>query len=312
MTHLRPTTLSSSLELFEIKPGRRFSAQTLKDLLTTVEEVLFFGKLFHLDQHQLNRLMQFTLHSDVLDELLKGDHSMDLQDYLVDVIDPAVAGDIVFNPVAPHGEVLPAMWEDLEVQVAASIEMVAEKLAGVIDKMPGKQGRMVFNSLMTMNKKRPTIGDFKAGIHHDHQPDNLIIFDVSGSMTEHTVRTIVDDVVALSYKANAHLAIISNTCTVWGPGEYDSDGVLEAAEFGGTHYENLRDVLMNDWGVVVCIADYDSSHGAKEALRACTGKIELVLDVSLVNSPTFLAECVGQLADEVRPLMVANSSYVLS
>jgi hypothetical protein len=31
-----------------------------------------------------------------------------------------------------------------------------------------------------------------------------------------------------------------------------------------------------------------------------------------VNQPTFLAQCVGQLADEVRPLLIANSSYVLS
>lgn len=311
MNLVNPKTLTSSLELFEIKPGRKFSIATLKALLTTVEEVLFFGKLFKLDQSQLASLMQLTLHSDVLDELTQGIHSTDLQDYLVDVIDPAYAGDISFDKTAPKGEILPAMWEDLEVQVAASIEQVAEKLATVIDRMPGKQGKMVFSSLMSMNKRRPTVGDYKAQIKHDHQPDNLIIFDVSGSMTEHTVRTIVDDVVALSYKANAHLAIISDTCTVWGPGEYNSDVVLAAAEFNGTHYENLRDVLNRSWGVVVCIADYDSSAGAKKALQFCAGRIDTVLDVSLVSCPTYLAECVGQLADEVRPLMVGNSGSVL-
>jgi hypothetical protein len=34
--------------------------------------------------------------------------------------------------------------------------------------------------------------------------------------------------------------------------------------------------------------------------------------VSLVNRPTYLAECVGQLAAKVRPLLIAATSYVLS
>lgn len=311
MIPLQTKTLSSSLDLVEIKPGRSFSKATLVDLLTTVEDVLFFGKLFKLDQAQLARLMLLTLKSDVLEELLTGSHSTDLQDYLVTTIDSAVAGKISFDKAAPQGQILPSMWEELEVEIATSIQQVAEKLAGVIDAMPGKQGKMVFQSMLTLNKKRPTIGDFKARITHAHRPDNLIIFDVSGSMSEGTVCKIVDDVVALSFKANAHLAIISNTCTVWGPGEYNSDVVLQAAEFGGTQYENLKDLLDRDWGVVVTIADYDSSPDAKRVLANCTGTVDTVLDVSLVNRPTFLAECVGQLAKEVRPLLVGNSYSVL-
>lgn len=311
MNQLTPMTLTSSIDLFEIKPGRKFSEETLKSLLTNVEDVLFFGKLFDLNQHQLGKLMQLTLRSDVLEELLNGSHSTDLQDYLVLYIDQTVSGQISFDKNAPKGEILPQMWEDLEVQIATSIQQVAEKLAGVIDSMPGKQGKMVFQSMLTLNKRRPTVGDFKALIKHEHRPDNLIIFDVSGSMSESTVRKIVDDVVALSYKANAHLAIISNTCTVWGPGEYNSDVVLQAAEFGGTQYENLSDLLNRDWGVVVTIADYDSSLDAKRVLANCTGSIDTVLDVSLVNQPTFLAQCVGQLANEVRPLLIGNSQFVL-
>jgi hypothetical protein len=58
--------------------------------------------------------------------------------------------------------------------------------------------------------------------------------------------------------------------------------------------------------VVVTIADYDSSWSAREEIKKeCTGKIELLLDISLVSRPTFLSEVVGQLATEVRPLLVA-------
>ena len=116
----------------------------------------------------------------------------------------------------------------------------------------------------------------------------------------------------MSYLANAHLAIVSNTCTYWPAGAYGSDDVLAKAEFGGTYYETLAPLFDRDWGTVVTVADYDSSYGAKDALARCTGHIDEVLDISLVNQPTFLAECVGQLADEVRPLLVANTSRVLN
>ena len=130
-------------------------------------------------------------------------------------------------------------------------------------------------------------------------------------MSESTIEKIVEPVVGLGYMADAHLVIVSNTATHWGPGEYTVDAVMEAAEFGGTHYETLAPLFERDWGTVVTIADYDSSWSAKGALASCNGSIQQVLDISLVNSPTFLAECLGQLAAEVRPLMIASTNYVL-
>ena len=63
---------------------------------------------------------------------------------------------------------------------------------------------------------------------------------------------------------------------------------------------------------MVTIADYDSAMSSYDAIKkTATGKVGTVLDISLVNRPTFLAECVGQLADEVRPLLVANTRRVL-
>lgn len=67
---------------------------------------------------------------------------------------------------------------------------------------------MVFSAMAVMNSKRPTIGDFKARVAHPPVPDVLVILDVSGSMTEETIRAIVGDVVSLSWTANAYLTIV--------------------------------------------------------------------------------------------------------
>lgn len=311
----RRSSLTASLDLIEVKPGLKFSRAVLKEILPDVETALFFGKVYELDYIQLSHVLSTVLHSPLAEALFEGDHSTELQDYIVDIteyISAVDTGEINFSPDVPKGEILPAVWESLEVEVADSIKKVAEKLHSVVDALPGKQGQMLFRSLNVMNAKRPTIGDFRAKIHHAPAKENLVILDVSGSMTEATINTIVDDVVALSYMADAHLAIVSNTCTYWPPGAYGTDDVLAAAEFGGTQYEQLKPLFDRDWGVVITVADYDSSRSAKGVLSTAVGRIDTVLDISLVNRPTFLAECVGQLADEVRPLLVGNTEYVLN
>ena len=313
---MKATELSRSLNLIEVKQGLKFSLATLKAVLPDVETTLFFAKLYGLDGVDLARLLrQLNQASNVVEALTAqgGLHSNELQDYVLDLLDVSYyelleSGAISFGTTQPKGEVLPELWKAAEVEIAKSIQDVAEKLKDVVGAMPGKEGEMIFRSLMTVNAKRPVLGDYKAGIHHAPQRQNLVILDVSGSMTEPTVKTIIEDVVALGYMANAHLAIVSDSSTHWGPGEYDVDVVLAVAEYRGTHYETLAALLDLDWGVVVCIADYDSSPAARSAISQCSGQIEQVFDISLVNRPTYLAEVVGQLANEVKPLMVAASN----
>lgn len=317
--------LRRSLDLFEIKPGTKFSLATLKDLLPDVETLLFFGKVYDLNAQQLAALLHKVLNTDLTSALFAegAEHSNDLQYYLLGgydedghyyggIVPPAEAGGITLNPDVPKGEILPEVWKQLEVEVAASIKAVAEKLEHVVNLMPGKQGRMMFQSMRVMNAKRPVIGDYRAVIQHERQQQNLVILDVSGSMSEGTIRRIIDDVVAMSYTANAHMAVVSNSTFYWEPGTYSVDDVLAKCQFGGTHYETLAPLFDRDWGVVITVADYDSSQAAKQHLaQNCTGRIESVMDISLVGRPTFLAECVGQLANEVRPLLVGSTDYVL-
>ena len=313
------TDLGLSLKLYEVKPGLHFSVATLRSLLPDAETCLFFGKVYELDAQQMGALLHTVLNTDLTAALFAGagEHSIDLQDYVVDLtaqMPPAQRGKTTFKPDVPQGEVLPHVWEQLEVVVAKSIKEVAAKLEGVVDMLPGKQGSMVFSSMMKLNAKRPTIGDFRASVTHErNQIPNLLILDVSGSMSESTIRKIIDDVVALSYKANACMAVVSNTTTFWEAGTYSVDDVLRACEFSGTHYETLAPLFDGrDWGTVITVADYDSSYFAKPAVAAMSGRITEVIDVSLVNQPTFLAEVVGQLADSVRPILIGSSQYMLA
>lgn len=311
--------LGEALEIFEAKPGVRFSKGTLRALLPDVETALFFGKVYDLDAQQMGALLHAVLNTDLTRALFRGaaEHSDQLQDYVLDLaatIPAEKRGKVSFSPNVPIGEVLPHVWEQLEIVVATSIKEVAEKLANVVDILPGKTGQMQFKSLMVLNSKRPTIGDYRTRITHDKQQlPNLVIFDVSGSMSERTVRAIINDVVALSYKANACMAVVSNTTTFWEAGSYSVDDVLRSCEFSGTHYETLAPLFDGrDWGTVISIADYDSSYYAKGPVAAMSGRISELVDISLVNRPTFLAEVVGQLADSVRPILIGSSAYVLA
>lgn len=311
-------SLTDQLDLIEVKPGVKFSKAVLLDFLETPELCLFFGKAYELDYEQVSAVMHLCCKSDVAEALFAGDHSVDLQDYMIELdewgrenIPDYEAGEIRVDPDIPTGEILPEVWESLEVEVAKSIKAVAAKLANVVNMLPSKQGKMLFQSMLRMNKQRPTLGVHQAQIHHERQKRNLVIFDVSGSMTAETVAKIVDDVVALSYNAEAHMAIVSNNTFYWPAGAFATEDILDKAEYSGTHYETLVELLDQDWGTVITVADYDSSPAAKSRIAKCTGHIDEVVDVSLVDRPSYLAQCVGQLADKVTPVLIGRSQYVL-
>ena len=303
-------SVSEEVRLFELSPSKQIPVATLRRMLTTVELALFFGKVYDLDAGKLGELLDMLFDTTVIAAIMEGDHSIELQDYLVEFVPEDVVREKVVQKDpkdVPDSEVLAQLWEMAEVKVAESIKTVADKLVSTLSRLPSKEGQMVFQTMAQMNHRRNSLGVHKATIQHQSVPDVLVILDVSGSMTANTIAAIIGDVVSLSWKANAHLAIVSNDTFLWEPGSYDVECVLAKAQYGGTYYETLAPLFERDWGTVVTIADYDSSQGAKHAIaRAATGRIGQVLDISLVNQPTFLAECVGQLADEVTPLLISR------
>lgn len=298
---------------------RKFSFQLLQQMLPDVETALFFAKVYSLDYEQTSILLSELFDSSLVSALFYGTHSEELQDFLVDLaadvpahLLPENQGVKVDPDIIPKGEILPQLWDQAEIEVAASIQKVADTLFDTLDRMPAKYGRMTFQHLRAFNDRKPTMGTYNAVIQHPPVPASLVILDVSGSMSSSTIQALAEDVVALSYKADAHLAIVSNDTFFWEPGTFTVDDVLLNAQYGGTCYHTLAPLFQRDWGTVVTIADYDSAMSSYDAIKkVATGKVGTVLDISLVNRPTFLAECVGQLADEVRPLLVANTHRVL-
>ena len=322
-TRLTEHELKDSLTLFEFVPGKRASIKVLADLLPDIETVLFFGQVYHLTEAKLRELVLMLFKTPFFTALLDSaeQHSSTLQGYVLPMLTKEEAEQYrnhlsavppAEGHVVPNSELLVAAWEAQLTEVAESIETVANKVAGVLDLLPSKYGTMTMQHLRQLNTQRGSIGKYSAQITHQRNIDRLVILDVSGSMSEHTVRAIVGDVVALAYKANATLAVVSNRTYYWSPGEFTVASVLNTAEFGGTQYETLIPLLQQDWEKVITIADYDSSPHAKEQIReAASGHIGEVLDMSLVDRPTFLAECVGQLAQSVRPFLIGTSRRVL-
>jgi len=311
--------LKQSLDLFEFAPGRKASWRALGRVLKDLDTLLFFAKALNMPYATLSEMTYVLFKSSVVNAFLgQADaHSSDLQSYVIDTLPPDVYAEIqrpdLWSDSAPKGELLPAVWDSIDVVIAKSIATVIEKLSRVLDALPSKEGSMVFEHAMKMNRQRPTIGTYGAAIKHQLVPDVLVILDVSGSMSASTISQIVDDVVAMSWKANAHMAIVSNSAFHWEPGTYNVADILRKAEYGGTQYEMLTPLLQKDWGTVITVADYDSSNEAKRYIaNNAKGRIGQVLDISLVNRPTFLAECVGQLADDVRPILIGSSGYVLA
>ena len=306
-------SLSDAVSLFQINKSAFVSVAKLKQLLPTVELAIFFGKVYSLDYYKLSELLGLLFNTDVISALRDGGHSTELQSYLIDTIPSSLLPEVP-DPIPaedlPSSEVMVQLFESITIQVAQSIKEVGNKLGSVLSKMPSKEGSMVFQTMLKMNRNRPTIGVHAAAIQHKRVDDVAVVLDVSGSMTETTVRAILEDVLALTYSTNAHLMTVSNRARHWEPGSASMDAVLKTSEYGGTCYEQLVPMFNREWGTVVTIADYDSSAGAKRALAQCTGHIGQILDISLVNRPTYLGECLGQLADSIEPLLIGKSAYV--
>ena len=313
------TEVKDSLTLFRLDSKRLISVQKLKELLPDVQTAAWFGAYYKLSRTKLAELFLILFDSPVLQALMTEGykHSTSLQTYLAQALSQAEYGELqmqkVVQPEAPAPDlILPQLWEAAEVKVATVLREVADTITDVVDRLPSKNGKMVFRTLAKMNAYRPTVGVYEPHISHHRRASSLLILDVSGSMTEETIRTIAADVVGLAWKADAHLAVVSNTMTAWEPGGYDVKAILRAAEFGGTHYEQLAPLFNQNWGTVITVADYDSSWSAKEVLSGCSSTIEEIIDISLVDRPTFLSESLGHMAKKITPMIVGSDRFPLS
>lgn len=309
--------VQESVKLFTIA-SHTISARTLKELLPDIETALFFAKAYQLDYVQVSDLIRALFDSPFITALLEEghEHSTELQDYLVEIVPDYLQADLgtaTFVPSdnQPDLDLLKHAFESATITIAQSIQDVVDKIGDVLTSFPTKYGEMTFGHLLKFNRQYNGIGTYEAGVQHKATPPRLVVLDVSGSMTSSTIRVIVEPVVRLAYEINATLAIVSDNAFAWEPNTYSVDDVLSKAEYGGTHYEKLAPLFDQDWETVVTVADYDSAWTARKYIRDnASGYIHQVLDVSLVNRPTFLSECLGMIAGEVRPLLIGTSAYL--
>lgn len=316
---LSASQVADSTALFHLSPTKAVSHAALRALLPDIDTALFFAKVYELQYDKVSDLVRLLFQTSVVSALLRSSesHSTELQTYVMDTFPPDVVaelGSVQFGEDVQVGtsELLVPLWEAAEVEIAESIKSVAARLGGVLDQLSSKEGSMTFTHMRKLNTQRNSIGRYGASIHHERVAPRLVVLDVSGSVSESTVAAIVEEVVALSYKVDASLAIVSDNAYLWEAGTFTAADVLRAAEYSGTHYETLKPIFDRDWETVITIADYDSYGGVQGFLAShCAGRVGQVLDISLVNKVTFLAECVGRLANEVKPLLVGTSRYVL-
>ena len=313
-------TVEHQTELFEYVTGKYIAVYNLIEMIEDVEDALFFAAVNKMDHKKLTKLIGY-IRPD-LESILQvlqapeGTYSETLQEYIVETLDdiPDIAWTLEKSQAfagPPKPQLLDKVWELAEVGIAPSIQKVADTLRDLVANLPGKKGRMVYQHMRKINRNRPTIGTYEAGITRGKVEKNLILLDVSGSMTESAVKALIDDVVALGWTANATMAIVSNHTFAWNPGTYSSQGVLEKAEFGGTRYETLKELFQDSWDTVITIADYDSSESAARIIAQCPGRVGQVLDLSLVSRPSFMAQTVGQLSDKpVKPLLIGTRRYL--
>ena len=78
--------VSDLKDLFEVKTGKYVTVQQLKEWLPTVEVALWFAKVYAFDAVKVGELLSRLFHTDIVTALTKGEHSVDLQDYLVAIV----------------------------------------------------------------------------------------------------------------------------------------------------------------------------------------------------------------------------------
>lgn len=286
-----------------------FNEQKLIEVLDTPAKLVIFSRAMQLDHNGFRRLVKAMGYNGVAEIMARWGHSSSLQSYVVSndfISEPTQMSFILDDDdelkESDRANLLAEILSLASVKVIDKIEDLCRLLAHQLVTNAGEaQTRLGFQFIQQYadahKRVKPTYGLGIQRVVEGGTLDNLVILDVSGSMGTSTVNAITDEVIALAEEADATLAIVSNNCYYWLPGTATASAVRNAAEYRGTHYEELVKLLdEKDWGTVITIADYDSSLSAKQTIAAqVTTRVQQVLDISLVERPTFLSECVGQL-----------------
>lgn len=321
------TTHSKTVEL---KPGVQFDKDWLRDTLHVTEEqaeltsvgqfdaVILFGQLYKLDAQELTRLLTIVFpEDDMITMLTKGDHSYSLQSYVADLAEALeIDQQITFSPEKTHEEresLFTALFDAHQVGITDLVVKISEKFSKFLRTLPGHESKLEVQRLNRVNRRTNLPVMQRPRIQHSSLLPNLLIIDVSGSQGYDLIESVVDNCISLAVKYEMHLALVSHIAEWYVPGTYDRDTVLNSPCMdGGTRYAALAEigVASEQWGTVVTLADVDGQRSDMQAWQLAGGSIEQVVDISTVDSQTWLSEIVAcQSSNTVRQLVVAPTSF---
>lgn len=310
----------------ELKPGVRFDATWLKDTLFLTEEeadllgvsryhgMILLGQLYRLNAQELTNLASIVFAGErLVDMLTSGDHSHTLQSYTDDLGKQLeIEQTITYSEektVPEQDSLLTELFAAHQVGITKLVVEIADKFSKFLNTLPGHESKLEVQRLSKVNRRTGLPISQRARIEYSNLLPNLLIIDVSSSQGRSLIASIVDNCIDLAVKYDMHLAIVSHTAEWYVPGTYDRDSVMNSPCMGGgTRYAALAEigVASENWGTVVCVADYDGQQSDRTAWQLAGGSIDQVIDISTVPKQTWLSEAVNvQAPGNVQQLVVA-------
>lgn len=318
--------MKTSSKTVELKPGVWFNEAWLKETLhldgeeadtlgvSQYDSMILFGQLYELNTSQLMNLARIVFDTDDLVMMLtEGDHSYTLQSYMEKLDVPLeVNEDITFSEektVPERDSLLTQLFEAHQVGITDLVVQIADKFSKFLTSLPGHESKLEVHRLNKVNRRTKLPVSQRSTIINSNLLPNLLIIDVSGSQGQALIESIVDNCIDLAVKYEMHLVMVSHIAEWFIPGTYDRDTVLASqAMNGGTVYASMAEigVASQDWGTVVCVADYDGQQSDRDAWHQAGGSVDQVIDISTVAKQTWLSEVVNvQAPGRVQQLVVA-------
>lgn len=318
--------MQTTSKTVELKPGVLFDRVWLKDTLHVTDDeaaalgvnkydgMILFGQLYKLDAQQLMALARIVWDEEPFVQMLtEGDHSYTLQSYIAELDVPLEIDEtITFSPAKTNPKqdsLFAALFEAHQVGITSLVLEISDKFAKFLGAQPGHESKLEVQRLNKVNRRTSLPVSQRARIEYSSLLPNLLIIDVSGSQGVALIESIVDNCIGLAVKYDMHLAIVSHGAEWFVPGTYDRDTVMESKWMnGGTRYASLAEigVASQQWGTVICVADYDGQQSDRDAWQKAGGSIERVVDISTVTKQTWLSEAVNvQAPGTVQQLVVA-------
>ena len=321
--------MKTSSRTAELKPGVRFDTDWLKDTLFLTDDeadaigvskydgMILFGQLYKLDAAQLMHLAMIVYGGErLVDMLTAGDHSYTLQSYTERIAGQLeIEETITFSEektVPAHDSLLTQLFEANQVGITSLTVEISDKFSKFLNTLPGHESKLEVQRLNRVNRRTGYPVSQRARIEYSNLLPNLLIIDVSGSQGRPLVESFVDNCIDLAVKYEMHLALVSHIAEWFVPGTYDRDTVLDSQCMnGGTHYRALADigVASQNWGTVVCVADFDGQQSDQDAWAKAGGSIDQVIDISTVTKQSWLSEVANvQAPGTVQQLVVAPAT----